>query len=131
MRAAALCLRCAKSLPGTTALHRERGSQPHLPAADGPVAGRHNPSVAVEAPVRTPQRTTEDRDQDDRPWQVIVLNDNHNTFEGVAFALSHTLPGVSYERGLEIADRIHRSGRAVVKSVRETAVTAPGTVWFT
>ena len=59
--------------------------------------------MAVEAPVRTPQRTTDDRDQDDRPWQVIVLNDNHNTFEGVAFALSHTLPGVTYERGL--ADR--------------------------
>jgi ATP-dependent Clp protease adaptor protein ClpS len=78
--------------------------------------------VAVEAPVRTPQRTTDDRDQDDRPWQVIVLNDNHNTFEGVAFALSHTLPGVTYERGIEIADRIHRSGRAVVWSgVRELA----------
>ena len=78
--------------------------------------------MAVEAPVRTPQRTTEERDHDDRPWQVIVLNDDHNTFEGVAFALSHTLPGVSYERGLEIADRIHRSGRAVVWSgVRELA----------
>ena len=51
-----------------------------------------------------------------------MLNDNHNTFEGVAFALSHTLPGVSYERGIEIADRIHRSGRAVVWSgVRELA----------
>ena len=87
-------------------------------------AGRtlHNPTVAVEAPVRTPQRSTDDRDHDDRPWQVIVLNDNHNTFEGVAFALSHTLPGVSYERGIEIADRIHRSGRAVVWSgVRELA----------
>ena len=82
----------------------------------------HNPRVAVEAPVRIPQHTTDDRDHDDRPWQVIVLNDNHNTFEGVAFALSHTLPGVSYERGLEIADRIHRSGRAVVWSgVRELA----------
>jgi len=55
-------------------------------------------------------------------WRVIVLNDNHNTFEGVAFALSHTLPGVTYERGIEIADRIHRSGRAVVWSgVRELA----------
>jgi ATP-dependent Clp protease adaptor protein ClpS len=90
-----------------------------------PAAGAawgHNPNVAVEAPVRIPQHTTDDRDQDDRPWQVIVLNDNHNTFEGVAFALSHTLPGVSYERGLEIADRIHRSGRAVVWSgVRELA----------
>jgi ATP-dependent Clp protease adaptor protein ClpS len=84
--------------------------------------GRHTPDVSVDAPVRTPQHTIEDRDQDDRPWQVIVLNDNHNTFEGVAFALSHTLPGVGYERGLEIADRIHRSGRAVVWSgVRELA----------
>jgi ATP-dependent Clp protease adaptor protein ClpS len=78
--------------------------------------------VAVEAPVRIPQRTTDDRGSDDRPWQVIVLNDNHNTFEGVAFALSHTLPGVTYERGMEIADRIHRTGRAVVWSgVRELA----------
>ena len=28
----------------------------------------------------------------DDNWRVIVLNDNHNTFEGVAFALSSTLP---------------------------------------
>jgi ATP-dependent Clp protease adaptor protein ClpS len=78
--------------------------------------------VAVDAPVRTPQRTTSDRSNDDRPWQVIVLNDNHNTFEGVAFALSHTLPGMSYEKGMQMADAIHRSGRAVVWSgVRELA----------
>ena len=78
--------------------------------------------MPVDAPVRNPERTTDDRGHDDRPWQVIVLNDNHNTFEGVAFALSHTLPGTSYERGLQLADRIHRSGRAVVWSgVRELA----------
>jgi ATP-dependent Clp protease adaptor protein ClpS len=93
-----------------------------VPGAEGAGRTRHNRDVAVENPVRTPQRTTEDREHDDRPWQVIVLNDNHNTFEGVAFALSHTLPGVSYERGLALADRIHRSGRAVVWSgVRELA----------
>ena len=51
-----------------------------------------------------------------RPWNVIVLNDNHNTFEGVGFALSRTLPGVTYERGLAIADRIHSTGRATVWS---------------
>jgi ATP-dependent Clp protease adaptor protein ClpS len=51
-----------------------------------------------------------------KPWNVIVLNDDHNTFQGVAFALSSTLPGVSYERGLRIADTIHSSGRAVVWS---------------
>jgi ATP-dependent Clp protease adaptor protein ClpS len=50
------------------------------------------------------------------PWKVIVLNDNHNTFEGVAAALSRVVPGVSYERGLAIADRIHNSGRAIVWS---------------
>jgi ATP-dependent Clp protease adaptor protein ClpS len=51
-----------------------------------------------------------------KPWQVIVLNDNHNTFEGVAFALSSVLPGVSYDRGLELADKIHSTGRAIVWS---------------
>ena len=50
------------------------------------------------------------------PWNVIVLNDNHNTFQGVAFALSSTLPGVSYDGGLRIADKIHNAGRAVVWS---------------
>jgi ATP-dependent Clp protease adaptor protein ClpS len=50
------------------------------------------------------------------PWKVIVLNDNHNTFEGVAAALSRVLPGVSYDQGLRLADRIHNSGRAIVWS---------------
>jgi ATP-dependent Clp protease adaptor protein ClpS len=51
-----------------------------------------------------------------KPWNVIVLNDNHNTFQGVAFALSSTIPGVDYDKGLAFADRIHTSGRAVVWS---------------
>jgi ATP-dependent Clp protease adaptor protein ClpS len=50
------------------------------------------------------------------PWNVIVLNDNHNTFEGVAAALASTLPGVSFDKGLRFADRIHNSGRAIVWS---------------
>lgn len=52
----------------------------------------------------------------DERWRVIVLNDNHNTFEGVAFALSRTLPGVGYDQGLRLADRIHAQGRAIVWS---------------
>jgi ATP-dependent Clp protease adaptor protein ClpS len=47
---------------------------------------------------------------------VIVLNDDHNTFEGVAFALSATIPGVSYDRGMSFANRIHNTGRAIVWS---------------
>jgi ATP-dependent Clp protease adaptor protein ClpS len=55
------------------------------------------------------------------PWNVVVLNDDHNTFEGVAFALSSVIPGVSYDRGRRIADRIHSSGRAVVWSGHKEA----------
>ena len=50
------------------------------------------------------------------PWNVIVLNDDHNTFEGVAFALSSVIPGISYDKGRRIADLIHNTGRAIVWS---------------
>jgi ATP-dependent Clp protease adaptor protein ClpS len=49
-------------------------------------------------------------------WRVIVLNDDHNTFHGVAFALSSVLPGVSFDRGMALANRIHNTGQAVVWS---------------
>jgi len=48
--------------------------------------------------------------------RVVVLNDNHNTFEGVAFALASVIPGVTYERGYRFASRIHNTGRATVWS---------------
>ncbi len=50
------------------------------------------------------------------PWNVVVLNDSHNTFEGVAFTLSAVLPGVTYDAGMRFANHIHFSGRAVVWS---------------
>ena len=67
----------------------------------------------------TPPRARLDRGDSSgpgRPWNVIVLNDNHNTFEGVAFALSGVIPGVSYDAGLRLADRIHTAGQAIVWS---------------
>jgi len=45
---------------------------------------------------------------------VIVLNDDHNTFQGVAFALSSVLPGVGYDEGMRYANRIHNTGKAIV-----------------
>ena len=51
-----------------------------------------------------------------RPWHVIVLNDDHNTFQGVAFALSAVLPGVGYDEGMRYANRIHNTGQAIVWS---------------
>ena len=49
-------------------------------------------------------------------WKVIVLNDDHNTFEGVAAALAAVIPGTSYDRGMELANRIHNTGQAIVWS---------------
>ena len=49
-------------------------------------------------------------------WRVIVLNDDHNTFEGVARALSNVIPGLSYDGGMSMANKIHSSGQAVVWS---------------
>ena len=51
-----------------------------------------------------------------RAWNVIVLNDDHNTFEGVASALSTVLPGVSYDKGMTLANTIHNTGLAIVWS---------------
>ena len=49
-------------------------------------------------------------------WRVIVLNDDHNTFEGVAFALAKTIPGIDYDKGLRLATKIDSTGQAVVWS---------------
>ncbi len=47
-------------------------------------------------------------------WLVVVVNDDHNTFEGVATTLAQTLPNTSLHRGLELANEIHHQGRAMV-----------------
>jgi ATP-dependent Clp protease adaptor protein ClpS len=47
-------------------------------------------------------------------WRVIVLNDDHNTFDHVAHTLASFIPGLSVDRGYAIADRIHNNGQAIV-----------------
>ena len=49
-------------------------------------------------------------------WRVIVLNDDHNTFDHVAQVLARYIPGVSVSQGYAIADKIHQTGKAVVWS---------------
>jgi ATP-dependent Clp protease adaptor protein ClpS len=81
------------------------------------MGGRYRAPVAPAT--QTPPRERLDRGTGSglgEAWRVIVLNDDHNTFDGVAFALASVIPGTSYERGLELANRIHNTGRAVVWS---------------
>jgi ATP-dependent Clp protease adaptor protein ClpS len=47
-------------------------------------------------------------------WRVIVLNDDHNTFDGVAAALARIVPGVTLEGGYALAETIHNAGQAIV-----------------
>ncbi|MGD1059476.1 MAG: ATP-dependent Clp protease adaptor ClpS [Solirubrobacteraceae bacterium] len=47
-------------------------------------------------------------------WRVIVRNDDHNTFEHVASTLARFIPGITLKRGMEIANVIHASGKAIV-----------------
>jgi ATP-dependent Clp protease adaptor protein ClpS len=74
-------------------------------------------SEVVEVPkVREPGSGLDDN------WRVIVLNDDHNTFDHVAHTLARTIPGVTVAGGYAIADTIHNKGRAIVWSgMKETA----------
>ena len=49
-------------------------------------------------------------------WRVIVLNDDHNTFDHVAHTLARFIPGVSVQSGFSLADKIHSQGQAIVWS---------------
>jgi ATP-dependent Clp protease adaptor protein ClpS len=71
-------------------------------------------TVAPATPTRT--RPSRGGDALGDAWRVIVLNDDHNTFDGVAFALASELPGLSFEDGMSFANRIHTRGQAVVWS---------------
>jgi ATP-dependent Clp protease adaptor protein ClpS len=68
---------------------------------------------ATRAPAKRPARSS---GGPGAAWRVIVLNDDHNTFEGVAFALARVLPSTSFEQGLAFANRIHTTGQALVWS---------------
>ena len=70
----------------------------------------------MAAVIETTRETTGPGSGTGGPCRVIVLNDNHNTFEGVAQALSEVLPSVSFEQGMALANQIHTSGQAIVWS---------------
>jgi ATP-dependent Clp protease adaptor protein ClpS len=77
---------------------------------------------ATLTPPRTRKRTGRPGSGTGEAWRVIVLNDDHNTFDGVAFALADVIPGVDFDRGMALANKIHTTGQAIVWSgQRETA----------
>jgi ATP-dependent Clp protease adaptor protein ClpS len=69
----------------------------------------------VSAAVQQP-RTSGPADGVGGHWNVIVRNDDHNTFDHVARTLARVLPGVTLDRGYAFADQIHNGGLAIVWS---------------
>ena len=54
-------------------------------------------------------------------WRVIVRNDDHNTFDGVAAALARVIPGVTMDGGYALANEVHNRGLAIVWSGHQEA----------
>jgi ATP-dependent Clp protease adaptor protein ClpS len=72
--------------------------------------------VGTEAPVKPKPGQPGSSAGHGDPCHVIVLNDDHNTFEHVASTLARFIPGVDYERGMALANAIHSKGQARVWS---------------
>lgn len=49
-------------------------------------------------------------------WKVIVLNDDHNTFEHVIKCFVMILPQMTPDKALHLAQEIHLTGSSVVWS---------------
>ncbi len=47
-------------------------------------------------------------------YRVLVLNDDHNTFEHVEVCLVKYIPGMSREKAHQLALKIHNEGVAIV-----------------
>ncbi|MEL6489301.1 MAG: ATP-dependent Clp protease adapter ClpS [Cyanobacteria bacterium J06634_6] len=47
-------------------------------------------------------------------YKIIVLNDDHNTFEHVVETLVTYIPGLNSDQAWEMAHQIHNDGQAIV-----------------
>ena len=112
--------RMLPSDPTVTATNRTLSSNASriiTPAVAVPSATPSDPTRATTSPSTVKEReTTKDGSGTGDRWRVIVLNDDHNTFEGVAAKLSAVLPDVTFEHGMRLATKIHYRGLAIVWS---------------
>ena len=69
------------------------------------------PSATIHKPRK--KKETTDGTTRGLPWSTLLFNCNCHSFDDVARQLMKAIR-VSYERGMEIANVVHSSGKAVV-----------------
>lgn len=73
--------------------------------------------MGTQTPSRPKQRPTDGSGTGiGRPWQIVVVNDDINTFDHVIALFTRVLPGVNSAAAESLAFTIHNSGRAIVWS---------------
>ncbi len=88
---------------------------------DGPFGAGSIVLMSTVETIKPPAKKPRERRPGDgagsgQPAHVIVMNDNHNTFEGVAMTLARYIPGVDQTTGMALASKIHKAGQARVWS---------------
>ena len=103
------------------ALRHGRRAARELDRGERPRASYEPPGVARRDDARPRNASTAARaPASATPWHVIVLNDNHNTFDGVAAALARVLPASPSTEGLALRepDPHDRPGGRLVRPPR-------------
>ena len=72
------------------------------------------PQLMAASPTVTPERTSQTVRKPYPNFNVIVLNDDFNTFQHVADCLMKYIPGMTGDRAWDLTNQIHFEGQAIV-----------------
>lgn len=70
--------------------------------------------MRAAAPTVTPEKVSQTVAKVYPNYNVIVLNDDFNTFEHVAETLVNYIPGMSPDRAWKLTNQVHFEGQAIV-----------------
>ncbi|WP_348251986.1 ATP-dependent Clp protease adapter ClpS [Leptolyngbya sp. FACHB-1515] len=72
------------------------------------------PRSMATAPTVTPERSAQTIKKTYPNYNVIVLNDDFNTFQHVAECLMKYIPNMTSDRAWDLTHKIHNEGQAIV-----------------
>ncbi len=73
-----------------------------------------SPRAAASAPTIAPEKTRQTTREPYPNYNIIVLNDDFNTFQHVSECLMKYIPGIGSDRAWDLTNQVHHDGQAVV-----------------